>query len=447
MSPAPESLLCDYVVQTGAEDPDPDSLEKAVHCLIDSVTLAAAAKHHHVVRAVESLASDATDGARAATTWTSGRRVSLPEAFLINGTAAHAFFQDDTDMDAWAHPGSLVPPVAFALAEADGLGLRQALRGLIVGYTTLNWLAANEEVARQIVERGFRASPVLGTMAAAAAAAATLRLNTAEVLSAIGIAADATGGVLEPVGAGAEDWRLQNGMAAQRGGMAALLARQGVRGPEFPLTGAKGFLAAFADGKMPAGWREKPASAAIARVWFKPYPTLGDNMAPVVAAAYLSPRIDDIDAVTSVTIWMNAHFAAYPGTQFTGPFERTEQMIGSTAFAVAAVLVHGDLHYRDYETLLRDRRVLNLVAKTSIRPVADLDYLDGKVEVATAGGSVVGEAADAGRHVFFRDRQGAAAVVRDRLGSQSHLSELLFGWLDGDDDQVAPGSVLAQLRG
>ena len=174
-------------------------------------------------------------------------------------------------------------------------------------------------------------------------------------------------------------------------------------------------------------------------------------MAPVVAAAYLSPRIDDIDdiddidAITSVTIRMNAHFAAYQGTQFMRPFERTEQMIGSTAFGVAALLVHGDLHYSDYETLLRDRRVLNPVAKTGIIPVAGMDYLDGTVEVA-AGGSVVGEAADAGRHVFFRDRQGTATVVRDRLGSQSCLSELLVGWLDGDAVRVDPGSVLAELR-
>lgn len=441
----PEALLTEYLSKAGTEEVSSEVLEKSIHCLLDALSLSVAARTHPVVEAVESVCSITPVGG--VTSWASGNRVSVNDSFLINGVAAHAFFQDDTDMVAWAHPASLVAPVAVGLAERDGRPLGDALRGLIAGYATLTWMGANETVARQLVEQGFRASPTLGSIAAAAAGAATLGLSQRDALNAIGIAADSTGGTLEPVRDAAQDWRLQNGFAAQRGGLAAFLAQRGVVGPSLPLTGPRGFLNTFTDGKTPEPWASVPRSESILDVWFKPYPTLGDNMAPAVAAAALTTSMPTVDEVEHVTIHMNAHFASYPGTQFLGPFERTEQMICSTAFAVATLLAKGRLSYGDYEHLLRDQNVLRLVSRTEIIPEPDLGYLQGWVEVHTASGVLTSSTDDVPREVFFRDRATTLLTLELRHGAGAVAGvRRIFDWLDGSAPEPGTSDVIRQLQ-
>lgn len=429
MAGAPEDHLVDFILDCQASDFDPAIRGKAVHCLVDALTLAKLARAHPVVAAVASLCTAGVTGPRMARTWTDGTLLPVSEAVLLNAVAAHAFFQDDTDMASWAHPGSLVPAVALGLAEAEGLGLRQALRGMVAGYATLSWVGGGGEVSRQIVERGFRGSAVLGPICAAAAAAATLGLDRRQTLSAIAIATDTTGGMLEPVRSGAQDWRLQNGFASQRGVMAALLARAGVRGPERPLTGKSGFLACFTDfrdGALPALWAGGPQAAAIHNVWFKPYATIGDNMAPVVAAAQLTGTIPDLSAVRSIRILMNAHFADYPGVRFAGPFVHVEQMMTSVALAVAALIVHGDLQYRQFAGLAHDATVLSLVDKAVIVPVEDMGYLDGVVEVETDGETYRASMETMPPTVFFRDDETTRTVVRSRLSGSSAPYDMLL---------------------
>lgn len=445
MSDLPDQLLSEYLSSAGTETPSRAVLEKSVYCLLDAVSLAVAARNHPVTVAVESVCSPVSKGG--ASSWGSGTRMSVHDSFLVNGTASHGFFQDDTDMVAWAHPASLIVPVATGLAESGGRPLGDALRGLIAGYATLTWLGANEAVSRQLVDRGFRASPTLGTIAAAAAGAVTLGLTQREALSAIGIAADSTGGLLEPVRDGAQDWRLQNGFAAQRGGLAAILAQRGVVGPSLPLTGPRAFLSTFTNGEIPDGWTVTPRGESILDVWFKPYPTLGDNMAPVVAAAALTTSMPPVAQVERVVIHMNAHFASYPGTQFMGPFERTEQMIASTAFAVATLLLRGSLSYDDYEELLHDRNVLDLVARTEIVAEHDFGYLQGTVEVHTSTRTLVSSTEDIPSEVFFRDRATTLQVLERRHGvGAPAVTQQIFDWLDGSAPEPSTSEVVDNLQ-
>ena len=101
----------------------------------------------------------------------------------------------------------------------------------------INWLGRDEVVARRLISRGFRTSPTLGTIAAAAGSAVLLGLNAQQANSAVSIAASTTGGTLEPVRAGANEWRVQNGRAAQGGLIAASLAQAGVAGAPLALDG------------------------------------------------------------------------------------------------------------------------------------------------------------------------------------------------------------------
>jgi len=426
---APEDLLVDFVANAQHESLRPEVLEKAALCLLDGLSLARAAADHDVVTAVHDVVGLPRN--YSAASWSTGEQLSATDAAFVNGVAIHAFFQDDTDMNTWGHPASVVIPAVAAAAEIADRELPELLSGLVVGYSTMAWLAANEEVARQLVEGGFRASPTLGAIAAAMGSAAVLGLEPDRIRSALGIAAGSLGGTLESVRSGAQDWRLQNGFAAERGLTAALAARAGVRGPELPLTGPKGFLATYCDGDLPKPWTQPPSTEAIMEVWFKPYPILGDNVAVAVAASTLTAGLLSAD-VDRITIGMNAHFAKYPGTQYAGPFNRVEQAIASTAFGVAAVLLHGPFQYSQYDELLADEELLRLVSITSIEPDHGLGYLDGTVEVRAGGQVISARAADAPRVSFFRDRETMLAFLVSRGQPDAiAIAEDIFNALDG----------------
>lgn len=425
----PTALLAAYARRARHDELDAAVREKAVLCLLDAYGLAVAARDDDTVRAARSIATEVPGGA---TAWPTGERLTVGEATLVNAIAAHAHFQDDTDMDAWAHPGSFIVPVAVTLAEHKGASLDVAVRGIVAGYAALNWLGAKGTVGLALVKRGFRTSPTLGTIASAVAAATVLDLDEAATTDAIGLAADTTGGVLEPVRAGAQDWRWQNGVAAWRGAMAGLLASAGVHGPAEPLAGASGFLATFCGGlDVPAHWAEGPTHGAIQEVWFKRYPIVGDNMAAAIAAADLHGAVDP-GAVDRIDAHINAHYAAYPGTSYRGPFTTVEQAMVSTAFAVGTLLTHGDVEHADLAGLLDDATVIDLAGKTRVVAEDDYDYLDATVVVTTKSGVKTRHAAECGRTEFYRTRDTARqAYQRVLKDAASDLPDRLFGWLDG----------------
>src|SRR5690606_34357415 len=199
-------------------------LDKAAFCLLDAFALAVVAREERTVVAFRDTVTALGPAPGLARIWADGTPVVVAEALAANAIAAHGHFHDDSEYSSWSHPGSFVVPAALCLGEATGADLDLVLRAIVAGYTTMNWLGANETVARALIGRGVRTSPTLGTIGAAATAATILKLDAAQSASAIGIATSITGGLLEPVRSGSDEWRLQNGHAARGGVTAAQLA-------------------------------------------------------------------------------------------------------------------------------------------------------------------------------------------------------------------------------
>lgn len=405
----PSNLLGEFIAECAQLSLDSPIDERARAALLDAIGLGLAGRSEQTVQAYHSLAQPIVNLRAGCRLWGDSTVVAVLDGVTGNAMATHARFQDDCDMTSWAHPGSLITPVAVGFGEALDTDLALVLRGLLCGYATLQWLGADEVVGRAVVERGFRASPTLGSIAAAATAGVLLRLDAAQARNAIAIAADITGGVLEPVRTGAADWRVQNATAAYRGALAALLAARGVDGPAQALEGATGFLPSFAGlTDIPPRWRQPPDPAAISTVWAKPYPTLGDNMAVVATVLAVRDELAPGEQVQAVTVHQNAHFASYPGTSFRGPFSRPAQAMASTAFATAATLLYGPLRYRIYRDGLADPQVAALIERIRVVPEPSYSYLDAMVELELAGGRHLRRsAAELPRTLFFRDRASA----------------------------------------
>lgn len=398
----------------------PDVAEKTAICLLDATGLSVLA-HAETTAAAARRISVPSHNKAASRLWADGRFVAPSEAALANGIAAHAHFQDDTDHDSWSHPGSLVPPATLALAEAREIGLTQTLRATAAGYAVMKWLGIGEDVSRKLIARGLRTSPTFGAIGAAAGCAVSLGLDAREAASAIGIAAANTGGTLEPVRCGSDEWRIQNGRAAQCGLTSALLASEGVMGAPDALEGARGFLFALAGtDKAPAGWQSDPDTRIMMQIMAKPFATLGDNMF-AASAAYvahqkgLDPRL--IERV-SVTVWRP--YSEYPGTAYKGPYRTQVQTQASTVFAVATMLRHGQLTYELGERGRADLEQLALVALTEVVP-HDGEYYESTITVTLRDGSTItARSVEAPKTLIYQDAARATEVFEERLFAVGH---------------------------
>lgn len=453
-------ILGDYLGGFHAVELADDIREKALICLIDALGLALSARTEPTTRAALALSTVLPAGSkRAATAWVSGDCLSATEAAFANGVATHAHFQDDTDHESWTHPGSLVPPAIVALAEKEGASLEAVLRALVAGYSVINWLGREEVVARKLIARGFRTSPTFGTIAAAAGSAVILGLDSAKAASAVSIAASTTGGTLEPVRSGADEWRVQNGRAAQGGLIAACLAEAGIIGAPQALDGPKGFLATVAGmDEAPGVWSMPPDPAIMRRLQAKPYATLGDNMAAATAAQKLHQDGIDASQIADIEVTLWEPFTVYPGTNFKGPYERMVQTQASTAFAVGAMLSRGDITYEMGNTLRQDPLILDLVAKTTVVPDAVNGALDSLITVTMKDGSKrQAHSREMPDELVFQDCARSLSVFERRMveigaapGAATAVGEKLFGELEtgaGRPISSALQDVFALVRG
>ena len=148
---------------------------------------------------------------------------------LVNGTAAHAFELDDFH-NAKLHPGAVVIPAAFAVAEARGIGGARLETAIAAGYEVMirTSLALDPSEGRL---RGWHLTAICGTFGAAAAAAVLMGLDAERTAWALGLAGTQSGGLFAFNADGTMSKRLHPGRAAQAGIMAAELAELGFSGP------------------------------------------------------------------------------------------------------------------------------------------------------------------------------------------------------------------------
>ncbi|MCR8547519.1 MmgE/PrpD family protein [Salipiger sp. P9] len=171
---------------------------------------------------------------------------SAADAALLNGTAAHALELDDDHRVSVMHPGAVVVPAAFAMAEAEGATGRDLLRAVLAGYEVA--IRVGMAYEGRLYANGFHPTAVCGVFGAAAAAAVILGLDETGFARAMGIAGTQAAGLIEWRMDGSWIKRLHPGRSAQSGVLAALLAREGFTGPATVFEGAYGVFKALGHG-------------------------------------------------------------------------------------------------------------------------------------------------------------------------------------------------------
>jgi 2-methylcitrate dehydratase PrpD len=367
-----------------------------------------------------------------------GDKVSTASATFVNAALFHGRAQDDTC--GRVHIGAIVIPMLTAMLESGLYPMERMRSSLLAGYEVSGLL--DKAFGNTTAGKGLRVAALYGTLGAAAAASRMIGLDVEGTAAALANAAAFTGGTLQAIAEGTDEWRYQFGISARNGLTAALLASVGSISASFAFEGEKGFLSAYVDaevdadrliGRLGQDW-------AIERVVFKPYPVCALNQTPVTAALALRERIGG-EAIEAVRVFMNPDETTIPGMDRKGPFGSISETLMSIPFCIAATLIHG-APTMDRMMIYDDTRVNALAAKVALINDARIPTLSTLIELDRASGPIRHEqmmtAAD-----FSYDRQSTLDLVR-RIGREQGMAADLYDRLDAFVGNL-PNSAIGEV--
>ena len=363
-----------------------------------------------LAKAEESLPSGAT-------ILVDGTRATRCGAAFANSKLMHATNQSDS-YRMLIHPGPCNIPAALASAEMGAGGGNEGGGGTIKpsGQDFLTALVAGYEVEARIAgdfipstqARGFRSSPVYGTLGAAVTTGKLLRLTEDQMVTALALACTFTGGTTEGASSGGQEMLFHEPNATRNGIMAALLARENVRGSETALEGNAGFYTAFTGNNRGdltysfLGPNETDISTVteglgsrweVMHVTPKIYQTAGYNCPVIDLMTQIRSSHEIVpDTIDSITIDMNWLETLYPSPEFPNP-QRTSPGIGSTHYFAAYTCING--HYPPLKPRLdpgvsaprESSDVMDLMRRVYVVGHRDRPAFAPRITIEVAGGN------------------------------------------------------------
>jgi len=343
------------------------------------------------------LTSKSDDGG--VSVWGAGSHAGLLEACFINASHSQSTLAEDMHTTSLTHPGSVVFPAVFGLAQAYGASGSEALVAAAAGYDVIGKVG-RIMLTGKFRESGWRPTGVFGPLGAAAVASRLLGLPTDQTVSAMALACNTSGGLRQWAHSGTMDIYSHNGFACRNGMTAAFLARSGLTGPRDMMEGLAGFLNAYGGSDRVDALRDELRGLGqrfeAMEVYFKRYPACGGVQSVAQAALRIAEHHHpDRSSISNVVVGTHSHGKNNPGCDHKGPFSSASQAQMSNQFVVAASLIHNRLGTRefvDYES----REIGDLARKVDVvvDPQCDAAYPDkkrAKVRVELSDGRVVEE--------------------------------------------------------
>jgi 2-methylcitrate dehydratase PrpD len=294
-----------------------------------------------------------------------GGRVGPQAAALANGPAGAILEMDDVDRRALLHPGPVVMPAVLAMAEHLGTVSGDALLDAIVrGYEAMIRIGRAAGASHY---RFFHPTGTCGGFGAAAAGASLLGLDRERTAWALGLAGQQASGLWRARHEPGSVKALHDGRAAANGVAAALLARDGFRGPLRVLEGDQGFFQAMAPESDPEEVMAPASGWAIHDVSFKPHAACRHAHPAIDAALVLRDRVGVPEKVMVETYRDAVLFCDKPAptTPAEGKF--------SLQHSVAVALIHGDAGLARFEpAALTDPAVAALRTRITVETADDL---------------------------------------------------------------------------
>jgi len=358
-------------------------------------------------------------------------RASAAEAAFANAVLGHGLVREDMHTGSVSHLGIVIFPTLLALSQSRKITGRDFIRAAVCGYEV--GASVGRALMDQETVRIFRPTGITGPLGAAVAGSVMLGFTEDAGVSALGLAANATGGLNEWPASGADDMFFHAGFAARNAVTSVELAELGAFGSETALDGPAGLFAALRRADRVAHVTPfRGDSLEIFSVYHKPAPAC--NYAQTACQAALAIGVPSRD-IAAVQVRCTAAAIHYPGCNAPGPFERVLQAKMSIHFCVAATLARQSIEESNYRRL-DDPEIARLIGVTKLEEDPELTQayprLQGsEVIVTLRDGRVLRKkmsdlvpATPDQIRARFRSAAGAAAVrIEERVEALEKLTD------------------------
>ena len=315
------------------------------------------------------------------------RKYPAGTAAFMNAIYGHGAELDDGNKKAAGHAGVHLIPAVFALAEKLRNSQEDVLLALATGYEA--YIRISSAAQPGLVKRGFHSTGMTGTLACAAAGAKLYHLDVQGIEDAIALATTMTGGLLSYGDSRPAIKPLNPGKAAENGVFAAILAHEGIRGPEESLEGPNGWFHAVTDSYDPEMMKAS-GHLLLHDCYLKQYPSCRHTHCGIDAAVELHNRVksEEIDSV-KVHIYPSAIRLA--GIRIPKNQDETKFSI---PYTLACALVQGSYGIVDMDPPKLTKEILHIIHNLEMIPDESMeDRKKGirgtQVEVLKKDGSVL----------------------------------------------------------
>lgn len=329
------------------------------------------------------------------TLWLEGFRGPANTVALGLGVMMHSFELDDYHSGAKLHPGAVVLPAAWTIAERQGASGRDLLRALVAGYevTIRTSLAAGTLSLRR---RGWHITGICGTFGAAVAAGQLLGLDSVQMANALGLAGTQSAGLFAFNCDGANSKRLHPGRSAQSGVLAAELAGRGFTGPTAVFEyDDGGFCQTFSDDVhlelLTQGLGSEFVTASVS---MKPYSCCGSTHSSIDAVRWLA-RTYNIQPQDVEEIVVANHSVVQLQTSWWYEPVSPMQAQMNIEYCVAVALAEGNAGPQQFTTeKIADPRLVDLAHKVRFEIDPDIEQIyprafPGRVAIRLRDGRTV----------------------------------------------------------
>lgn len=365
------SELADFILSVNL-DALPGSVRKsAIARTIDTIGVAIGAAKEKQIQNITKTYLQKTNG-NEVSVWGTGKNSDLSTAVFLNAMKVHTLELDDVHTKSKTHIGTVVIPAAWGIGEYAGISGKEYLEGIICGYEIMSRIGMGFGVSTHR-NLGWHVTATAGTFGAAAAVGKILKLNKAQMISALGLAGSQSFGTWAFLGDGASCKVLNPARAALSGMEAALLAKAGMTGPEHILTAQDGGLYHC----MTSGADLEKVAYGLGTCWeieevdTKPYPSCRSTHCAIDAAAAICRR-DRVEPDEISQIDVDTYLVGYKQCGYAEGSKNPQTVLNakfSIPFAVACVISRGKMTLQELTpAVLEDPQIRNLIQKTRVHP-------------------------------------------------------------------------------
>lgn len=374
----PTEELCERVASIQYADLDATTVARVKDAIGDGLSVAVAGCGERPVAILADYVRSLESGP-VVTVWGYGFKTSAASAVLVNAASAHVLDYEPMSSPS-THAVSPVLPVVLALAESRDSSGRDIITACAKGFELQHRLLYAGKMPPRS-DRQFHQLGMVGVMGAAVAAAHGLGLDSAQLRSALGIAASRAGSLL---GNGGTMTKCTHAGYAASGGLeAALLAQRGFGANEQILEHRQGYNAAFLGGEAFDYARllafGKPFRIVDPGMAYKFFPSKFPTQFAITAALELHDKVGDpsrIARIRMITPLMPDVDRPQPGTGPEGKF--------SFQYAAAVALIDGEVGKHSFSDARRfSADVEALLPKIEVvqTPDISIEFTQMRVEI------------------------------------------------------------------